>query len=148
MSQSAFDIVFWLKKPQVEIKNMSKKKKKKQKQRFEAKVEATLAAEVEAEAKAEAEAEAEDEAEEIMMAGESEERMVDKNQKSEINTEINAAITHEKTEKNTEIATATTHDFEKSQKMKKSFERSLLAVEQAIIEGNAIDNQDFMIVIY
>ena len=82
------------------------------------------------------------------MAGESEERMVDKNQKSEINTEINAAITPEKTEKNTEIATATTHDFEKSQKMKKSFERSLLAVEQAIIEGNAIDNQDFMIVIY
>ena len=50
--------------------------------------------------------------------------------------------------KKTEIATATTHDFEKSQKMKKSFERSVLAVEQAIIEGNAMDNQDFMIVIY
>ena len=107
MSQSAFDIDFWLKKPQVEVKNMSKKKKKKQKLRFEAKVEATLAAE----------------AEEIMMAGESEERMVYKNQKSEINTEITAEITAEKTEKDTEIASATTHDFEKSQKMKKSFER-------------------------
>ena len=132
MSQSAFDIDFWLKKRQVEIKNMNKKKKKKQELRLDDKVEAKLPAE----------------AEEIMMAGESEERMVDKNQKSEINTEINAAITPEKTEKNTEIATATTHDFEKSQKMKKSFERSVLAVEQAIIEGNPIDNQHFMIVIY
>ena len=132
MSQSAFDIDFWLKKPQVEVKNMNKKKKKKQKLRFEAKVEATLAAEAEADA------------EEIMMAGESEERMVDKNQKSEMNTEITA----EKTEKNTEIASATTHDFEKSQKMKKSFEHSVLAVEQAIIEGNPIDNQHFMIVIF
>ena len=132
MSQSAFDIDFWLKKPQVEVKNMNKKKKKKQKLRFEAKVEATLAAE----------------AEEIMMAGESEERMVDKNQKSETNTEITAEITAEKAEKNTEIASATTQDFEKSQKMKKSFERSVLAVEQAIIEGNPIDNQHFMIVIY
>ena len=138
MSQSAFDSDFWLKKPHVEVKKMSKKKKKKQKLRFEAKVEATLAAEAEAEA----------EAEEIMMAGESEERMVDKNQKSEINTEITAEITAEKAEKNTEIASATTQDFEKSQKMKKSFERSVLAVEQAIIEGNPIDNQHFMIVIY
>ena len=59
MSQSAFDIDFWLEKPQVEVKNMNKKKKKKQKLRFEAKAEA----------------------EEIMMAGVSEERMLDKNLK-------------------------------------------------------------------
>ena len=113
---------------------MNKKKKKKQKLRFEAKVEASLAAEAEAE--------------EIMMAGVSEERMLDKNKKSEINSEITAEITAEKTEKNTEIASATTQDFEKSQKMKKSFERSALAVEQAIIEGNPIDNQHFMIVTF